>query len=163
MVRKLHYNHYCNLDNDVNTGDVMDSLKRNGEGYSDPTAYEAMKNVLKGAKKTMEVLKGDIYFVDGFTNNYDKGRPCVIVSNNTGNHFSNKVEVVWLTTADKKPLPTHVEVLCREKATALCENIDTISKDRLGDFIRTCTEAEIQAIDKALMVSLGINEETEQK
>lgn len=142
---------------------MMDSLKRNGEGYSDPTAYEAMKNVLKGAKNTMDVYRGEIYFVEGFTHNYDKGRPCVVVSNNTGNHFSNCVEVVWLTTAEKKPLPTHAEVLCREKATAMCEGIETIKKDRLGDFIRTCTEAEMQAIDKALMVSLGINAECTEK
>ena len=136
----------------------MDSLKRNAEGYYDPTAYEAMKNVLKGAKNTVEIYRGDIFFVDGFANGYEKGRPCVIVSNNTGNHFSNKVEVVWLTTADKKPLPTHAEVIAGQKATALCENIDTISKDRLTNYMRTCTQREMHAIDKALKVSLALDE-----
>lgn len=28
----------------------MDDLKRNGSGYVDPTAYEALKNVQKGAQ-----------------------------------------------------------------------------------------------------------------
>ena len=136
----------------------MDNLKRNGEGYFDPTAYEAMKNVLKGAKNTMEIYRGDIFFVEGFTNNYEKGRPCVIVSNNTGNHFSNMAEVVWLTTAEKKPLPTHVEIIAGQKATAMCEGIDTIHKDRLTNYMRTCTQTEMQAIDKALKVSLGLDE-----
>jgi mRNA interferase MazF len=142
----------------------MDSLKRNGEGYSDPTAYKAIKNILKGMKNSMEILKGDIYFVSGKTlNDFNKGRPCVVVSNNTGNHFSDNVEVVWLTTADKKSLPTHVDVICREKAIALCECITTIKKDRLDNFVRTCTEAEIQAIDKGLCVSLGINTNDSEK
>lgn len=136
----------------------MDSLKRNGEWYSDPTAYEAMTNILKGAKKSMDYYRGDIFFVEGFTNNYPKGRPCVIVSNNTGNHFSNSVEVVWLTTAEKKPLPTHAEVIAGQKATALCEGIETISKDRLTNYMRTCTRTEMDAIDKALKVSLGLDE-----
>lgn len=141
----------------------MDNLKRNGEWYSDPTAYEAMKNVLKGAKKTMEIYRGDIFFVEGYTNHYPKGRPCVVVSNNIGNHFSNVVEVVWLTTQEKKPLPTHAEVVAGQKGTALCECIETIRKDRLTNYMRTCTDAEMQAINKALMVSLGINAECTEK
>lgn len=155
----LYLHDYCNSDDGVAAveGDVMDSLKRNGEGYYDPTAYEAMKNILKGAKP-MEIYRGDIFFVEGGTNNYEKGRPCVIVSNNTGNHFSNCVEVVWLTTAEKKPLPTHVEVIAGQKATAMCEGIETIRKERLSNFMRTCTPAEMQAIDGALMVSLGLDE-----
>lgn len=136
----------------------MDSLKRNGEGYSDPTAYEAIKNVLKGAKNTMDIYRGDIFFVEGNTNGYEKGRPCVIVSNNIGNKHSNMIEVVWLTTAEKKPLPTHAEVVAGQKATALCEGIDTIKKDRLTNYMRTCTQNEMQAIDKALKVSLGLDE-----
>lgn len=136
----------------------MFSLKRNGEGYSDPTAYEAITNILKGAKKSMDYFRGDVFFVEGFANNFPKGRPCVIVSNNTGNHFSNSVEVVWLTTAEKKPLPTHAEVIAGQKATAMCEGIETISKDRLSNYMRTCTKTEMDAIDKALKVSLGLDE-----
>lgn len=107
----------------------------------------------------MQYLRGDIFFVrKAFAEGaeQDAGRPAVIVSNNIGNEHSGIVEVVYLTTQEKKPLPTHVEVLCKVPSTALCEQISSVSKDRLGDLIRTCTDGEMREIDKALMVSLGL-------
>lgn len=135
-------------------------IKRNGEGYYDPTAYEAMKNNIGGAK--MEVLRGDIYFVKSFAkaigSEQTEDRPAVIVSNDTGNHFSNICEVVYLTTKEKKPLPTHVEIMGRVPSTALCEQVHSVSKERLVEYIKTCTDAEMKAIDQALLVSLGLGQ-----
>lgn len=107
----------------------------------------------------MEILRGDIFFANCGRSPEDPKirRPVVIVSNNTGNHFSEYVEVVFLTTKEKKSLPTHVKVVCKELATAQCENIFTIKKDILDNYIRTCTDEEMKQIDDALMVSLGIN------
>ena len=140
----------------------MNDLRRNGEGYVDETAYKALLNVQKGNK--MEIYRGDIFFVrkGGKIVGSEQGenRPCVIVSNNTGNYHSSIVEVVPLTTAEKKPLPTHVEVMCHVPSTALCECIQNVSKERLGEYIRSCTDAEMDAIDKALMVSLGLEGST---
>jgi mRNA interferase MazF len=111
----------------------------------------------------MEIYKGDIFFVEKTNNTYgheqQAGRPAVIVSNDTGNHFSSLVEVVYLTTQEKNPMPTHVKVMCNVPSTALCETIYTVSKDRLGGFIRTCTDEEMAAIDEALLISLGIERE----
>lgn len=42
--------------------------------------------------------------------------------------------------------------------TALCENIQTVSKDRLSTFIKSCTTKELKNIDNALRVSLGISD-----
>lgn len=135
-------------------------IKRNSEGYYDPTAYEAMKNNIGGAK--MEVLRGDIYFVKSFAkaigSEQTEDRPAVIVSNDTGNHFSNICEVVYLTTKEKKPLPTHVEIMGRVPSTALCEQVHSVSKERLVEYIKTCTDAEMKAIDRALLVSLGLGQ-----
>lgn len=83
----------------------------------------------------------------------------MIVSNNKANEHSPVVEVVYLTTQDKKPLPTHVEVLCKVPSTALCEQVHSIYVDRLDDWIKTCTDEEMEAIDRALMISLGLNEQ----
>lgn len=108
----------------------------------------------------VEVCKGDMYYV--YRSGTEVGseqyavRPAVIVSNNIGNEKSETVECVFLTTQEKRPMPTHVEIMCKEKSTVLCEQINTISKERLGDFIGTCTKEEMAAIDKALLVSLGI-------
>ena len=108
----------------------------------------------------MDILRGDIFMVERSfeTSGHEQfdGRPAVVVSNNTGNHFSNCVEVVFLTTAHKKPLPTHVNIMGKLPSTALCEAVTTISKERLGEYIRSCTEYEMEQIDKALMVSLAL-------
>lgn len=138
----------------------MDDLKRNASGYYDPTAYKA----LKGVMNEMEVKRGDIFFIENnYRTDYPSGiqnehRPAIIVSNDTGNKFSNVVEVVFLTSQDKKPLPTHCTVLCRVPSTALCEQITTIHKDRIGDFIRTCTDKEMKAVNECIRISLGLSD-----
>ena len=109
----------------------------------------------------MEVLRGDIYFIKNFVrttgSEQTADRPAVIVSNNTGNHFSDLCEVVYLTTKEKKPLPTHVEILARVPSIAICEQVCTVSQERLGEYIRSCSDAEMSALDQALMVSLGLD------
>lgn len=41
----------------------MDELKRNGSGYYDPTAYQALKKI-EGKEKEMEIRKGEIWEVE---------------------------------------------------------------------------------------------------
>lgn len=106
------------------------------------------------------VYRGEIYFIkkayEGTGCEVSADRPAIIVSNDIGNEHANIVEVVFLTTAEKKPMPTHVPIVCKSMSTALCENIDTVDKSRIGDFIRCCTVDEMNKVDEALMVSLGI-------
>lgn len=110
----------------------------------------------------MEIKRGDIFFITrgntGVTGCEQKpDRPAIIVSNNKCNEHSGCVEVVYLTTQEKSPLPTHVNVLCHVPSIALCEAVYTISKDRVGNYIRSCTDREMKAIDEALLISLGID------
>lgn len=108
---------------------------------------------------TPEIYRGDIFYImqGSYVGSEQKsGRPGIIVSNDLANKHSPNVEVVFLTSQEKKALPTHVEVIARVPSTALCENIQTVSKERLSDFIRSCTTSEMKAIDKALLHSLGI-------
>lgn len=108
---------------------------------------------------TPEIYRGDIFYImqGSYVGSEQKsGRPGIIVSNDLANKHSPNVEVVFLTSQEKKALPTHVEVIARVPSTALCENIQTVSKKRLSDFIRSCTTSEMKAIDKALLHSLGI-------
>jgi mRNA interferase MazF len=108
-----------------------------------------------------EYYRGDIFYITPFytvTGSEQRaGRPGVIVSNDANNKYSPNVEIVFLTSQEKKPLPTHVPVMCRVPSTALCENIQTVSKERLSTFIKSCTTKELKNIDNALLVSLGIN------
>lgn len=111
--------------------------------------------------QSKEVKRGDIFYIANSkfystdpTN--EAGRPGIIVSCDELNEHSPVVEVVYLTTKDKKPMPTHVGILCKIPSTALCETIYTVTKDRLGDFVRTCTDREMAAIDRGMICSLGI-------
>lgn len=113
--------------------------------------------------KTVEYKRGDVYFVKMVhpTVGYelDANRPAVIVSNDIGNKNSLVVEVVFLTTQQKKPMPTHAEIRCTGiPSIALCEQVTSVSKDRLGSYFGTCSEDEMRMIDRAIRVSLGLDE-----
>ena len=104
-----------------------------------------------------EVYRGDVFYIrnvkDYFTGDNKPERPAIVVSNDTGNHFSQLIEVVFLTSkTDMKMLPTHVEIICKVPSIAKCEQIETVSKDRLVAFIRSCNASEMAAIDEALMI-----------
>lgn len=90
--------------------------------------------------------------------NQDTGRPAVIVSNNDINKSQNMVEVAYLVEKPNESLPTHAKVKCHLPSTALCEQVVSVSKDRIDGFIRTCTDEEIEKINKGLSISLGITE-----
>lgn len=107
------------------------------------------------------VKRGDIFYIANSKfystdPSNEAGRPGIIVSNDTLNEHSTVVEVVYLTTKDKKPMPTHVGILCKIPSTALCETIYTVTKDRLGDFVRSCTDKEMAEINRGMLCSLGI-------
>lgn len=108
--------------------------------------------------------RGEIYYIDNGKNyNYvgqeqKISRPAIIVSNDKCNTFSNYVEVVYLTTQEKTDLPTHVDIYSTgRKSTVLCEQVHSISKERIGDYVATCTDNEMQMINIALAVSLGLD------
>lgn len=80
------------------------------------------------------------------------------MSNNDINESQNMVEVAYLVEKPNESLPTHTKVRCHLPSTALCEQVVSVSKDRIDGFIRTCTDEEIEKINKGLSISLGITE-----
>lgn len=109
----------------------------------------------------MSFTRGDIHYVDASSvvgHEQQAGRPAVIVSNNKCNEHSPVLEVVYLTTAAKTSLPTHVTIRSAPRvSTVLCEQVHSVDTSRVGDFCGRCTEQELQAIDTALLISLGLN------
>lgn len=111
----------------------------------------------------MNIRRGDILYVEsGYSTGSEQrpGRPAIVVSNDKNNEYSSTVEVVYLTTQPKRDLPTHVPIhsLNRE-SIAICEQITTVSKERIGTYRGSVTAAEMEAIESALRVSLGIGDE----
>lgn len=112
---------------------------------------------------TKEVKRGDIFYITyskNFNDSYSydtTGRPGVIVSDDHLNGGSEYVEVVYLTTKIKRDMPTHVDVFCKTPSTALCETIHTVEKDRIGTYVRTVSDEEMEGIERGLRRSLGMN------
>lgn len=104
--------------------------------------------------------RGDIhYIVETPTVGSEQraGRPAVIVSNNNINERLGTVEVVFLTTRPKADHPTHVTVRAtRLSSTALCEQVTTVSVERVGDYVATCSSNELMLIDQGISISLGL-------
>lgn len=111
------------------------------------------------------IKKGAIFYVvedpddPSIGNEIWPNRPAVIVSNDALNRNSGVVGIVYLSTSPRKyPAPTHVTVTSGTKtATALCEQIHTVSTERLKDYIGCITESEIRSVEQAIMFTLGIN------
>lgn len=113
-----------------------------------------------------EIHRGDVFWIaDTQTevgSEYAKTRPAVIVSNEANNRYSANLEIVWLTTANKKPLPTHVTLYSAPRVSvALCECVTTISKERLREYYCTLKSEEMAHIDRAIRISLGLPEPSE--
>lgn len=125
------------------------------------------KHFFSKKRKTTNIRRGDIFYVVKSPHQcgaeQEAGRPAIIVSNNRCNMTSDIIQVVFLTTKDKKPLPTHVTIHSTGiKSTALCEQVQTVSKMRVTEFCGTCNEAEMSDINSALLISLAL-ENVEQK
>lgn len=91
-------------------------------------------------------------------------RPCLIIQNDRGNHYSPTVIIATMTTQKKADLPTHIAVspedYCLDiNTTILLEQLRTIDKSRLGDFVGRLSDSTMQKVDEALHISLALNKE----
>lgn len=109
----------------------------------------------------MNITRGDIYYVDAIDSVGSEqrgGRPAIVVSNDKCNQHSPVVEVVYLTTSPKTPLPTHVTVRSAPRvSTALCEQVHSVDTKRFGSYCGCCAQQELSAVDMALLISLGLD------
>lgn len=109
-----------------------------------------------------DIKRGEMFYIN--RGGQPKGseqyadRPAVVVSNDKNNENSNVVEIVYMTTQPKTDLPTHVVVRSTGRvSTVLCEQVYSVSVERIGSYIGECTEKEMENIDIALMISLQLD------
>ena len=111
-------------------------------------------------KQYRDFSRGEIHYIDdmGHTNEfgYRSGRPCIIISDDSTNQYSSHVTVIPLTSQERKQSPVHVAIQCKMPSTALCENIQTVPKEKVGNYIRTCSKAEMAEIHKGVCSALGL-------
>ena len=107
--------------------------------------------------------RGEIYVADlsPYVGSEQGGiRPVIILQNNLGNIFSPTLIVAPLTSRYKKRnLPTHylIEDVEELKTTSLVllEQIKTIDKRRITEYIGQASKDDIKNIEKELTISLG--------
>lgn len=108
-----------------------------------------------------KITRGDIFYIrkhGGIVGSEQTpGRPAVVVSNEKNNKHSPTVEIVYCTTKPKECLSTHCTIRSTTvTSTVLCEQITTVDKTRIGDYIGTCTDDEMARIDTAMRISLAL-------
>lgn len=112
----------------------------------------------------LEVKRGEMYLADlnGTTGSEQYGiRPVLIIQNDVGNMFSPTVVVAAVTGVKKKGyMPTHVQIPAgrglEEASVAMLEQIRTIDKRRIGEYLCALDECAMERIDQAIEVSLGL-------
>lgn len=112
------------------------------------------------------IRRGDIYYVRGYLDAVGseqkangRSRPAIVISNNIGNKYSKIKQVVYITTKNKNEIPTHVVInSAKYTSIAICEQIFSVSDERIEKYVGHCTEEEMEKIDKALMISIGLDE-----
>jgi mRNA interferase MazF len=114
--------------------------------------------------KKRKIYRGDIYYAylnPVIGSEQGSCRPVLIVQNDRGNEHSPTVIVAPLTrNLGKNPLPTHVLIpkSCGldEDSLVLAEQIRTIDRSRLSNYIGYISEEIQPAIDEALAVCIGL-------
>ena len=113
-----------------------------------------------------EYRRGEIYYADLGDSNIGSEqtgtRPVLIIQNNIGNKFSPTVIVACMTSRlFKNEIPTHVRIDSEDyflpsDSLILCEQIKTIDKQRLSNYIATLSLADEKRVNTALRLSISL-------
>ncbi len=114
----------------------------------------------------MQMKRGDIYYADlsPVVGSEQGGiRPVLIIQNDIGNKHSPTVICAAITSRmNKAKLPTHVEISSRDygvvkDSVVLLEQIRTIDKQRLKEYVCRVDNKLMKKVDEALLISLMLH------
>lgn len=109
------------------------------------------------------VKRGEIYYADlSPVIGSEQGgvRPVVIIQNDKGNKYSPTTIVAPITSKKKTRIPTHVLInnpCLKRTSLILLEQIRSIDKTRLKEYIGRLTSNELKDLDLAASSSIDIN------
>lgn len=118
-------------------------------------------------KENWNYHRGDIYLVDLGTNiGSEQGgcRPVLLVQNDIGNHFGSTLIVAPVSSRywkkSKQPTHTLIEGIqnLSSPSVVLAEQLLTIDKVRVMKYLGKVPEDQMQNVNKAVMVSLGLEQ-----
>lgn len=111
------------------------------------------------------VLRGDLYYADlsPVVGSEQGGvRPVLVIQNDVGNKYSPTVIVAAITSrSTKAAIPTHVCIRrtrggLKQDSTVLAEQIRTIDRNRLKEYIGHLDPVQMEGIEQAMITSLGL-------
>ena len=114
----------------------------------------------------MQIKRGDIFYADlsPVVGSEQGGiRPVLIIQNDVGNRHSPTVICAAITSKmNKAKLPTHVEISSKDygivrDSVILLEQIKTIDKQRLKDYVCRADQKLMNKVDEALHISLMLH------
>ena len=114
----------------------------------------------------MQIKRGDIFYADlspVLGSEHGGIRPVLIIQNDVGNRHSPTVICAAITSRmNKAKLPTHVEIDASKyqlvkNSVVLLEQIRTIDKKRLRDFICHVDHKLMVQVEEALKVSMELS------
>lgn len=110
-----------------------------------------------------EIKRNDIYYAElnPVVGSEQGGlRPVLVLQNDTGNRHSPTTIVAAITSSPRKTkLPTHIAIQAtglKKDSIVLLEQIRTVDKSRLIEFVGSLDKTTMEAVDHAVVVSLGI-------
>lgn len=112
-----------------------------------------------------KIQRGDMFYADlNPVIGSEQGgvRPVLVIQNNMGNRFSPTVIVAAISgkILEKADLPTHCKIQAyarlKEESLILLEQIRTIDKQRLGDYIGQLGQKDMEQVDRCLAISLDL-------
>ena len=110
------------------------------------------------------IKRGQIYYADlSPVKGSEQGghRPVLIIQNDVGNKYAPTVIVAVITSRHTKAkLPTHIwlndECGLPKESMIECEQVRTLDKSRLKDFMGAVSDEVMTEIDKGLKISFGL-------
>ena len=114
----------------------------------------------------MQIKRGDIFYADlsPVVGSEQGGvRPVLIVQNDVGNRHSPTIICAAITSRmNKAKLPTHIELDANKyqlvkNSVVLLEQIRTIDKQRLKDYVCHLDKEIMKRIDEALKISFSLH------
>lgn len=104
--------------------------------------------------------RGEIWWVNfepALGGEITKTRPAPIVSNDIANSNLNRVQVIPLTSNTGRLYPSEALVSVAGKSSkAMADQITTAAKERLKSKLGTISHSEMQEVEKAIRIQLGM-------
>lgn len=105
-------------------------------------------------------LRGDVWYYEPSIKTETEGiisgnRPVLIISNNKFNKYSPVVNVLPITSQYKSS-PVHIDITIKYKSQIQCEQICTINKCDLKEFVTKISERKMQEVDRKLLYQLNL-------